>query len=141
LRERKEDILPLVQYFLNHFQEKYRIAKEFSRELKDFFYHYNWPGNVRELSNLVERLVLIVPSKVITLEDLPDEYRNREETPTQTAKIKSLKDAVESAECEILTIAVQKFDSTYKIAEELGTSQATIVRKLKKYRLQTSSRH
>jgi PAS domain S-box-containing protein len=141
LRERKEDILPLVQYFLNHFQEKYRIAKEFSRELKDFFYHYHWPGNVRELSNLVERLVLIVPSKVITLEDLPDEYRNKEEIPAHTVKIKSLKDAVESAECEILTIAVQKFDSTYKIAEELGTSQATIVRKLKKYRLQTSSRH
>ncbi|NGQ95810.1 sigma 54-interacting transcriptional regulator [Brevibacillus sp. SYP-B805] len=140
LRERREDILPLVQYFLKHFQEKYQIDREFSRELKEFFYQYHWPGNVRELSNLVERLVLIVPATCITLDDLPSEYRQKEEQPLSTAKIKSLKEAIESAEREMLTIAVEKFNSTYKIAEELGTSQATIVRKLKKYRLQTASR-
>jgi PAS domain S-box-containing protein len=138
LRERKEDILPLVQFFLQHFQEKYRITKEFSREVKDFFYDYHWPGNVRELSNLVERLILIVASDVITLEDLPDEYR--EKTSHPESRIRSLKDVIELTERELLAMAVQKFDTTYQIAKELGTSQPTIVRKLKKYRLQTSSR-
>ncbi|MFM1653832.1 sigma 54-interacting transcriptional regulator [Brevibacillus sp. B_LB10_24] len=138
LRKRKEDILPLVQFFLQHFQEKYRITKEFSRGVKDFFYEYHWPGNVRELSNLVERLILIVPSDVITLEDLPEEYR--EKTAHPGSKSKSLKDVIELTEREILAKAVQKFDTTYKIAKELGTSQPTIVRKLKKYRLQTSNR-
>jgi PAS domain S-box-containing protein len=140
LRERREDILPLAQYFLKLFQEKYQIEKELSRDLKEFFYQYHWPGNVRELSNLVERLVLIVPSKRITLSDLPAEYRQKETLPVAISKPKSLKEAIESAEREILKIAVETLDSTYKIAEELGTSQATIVRKLKKYRLQTASR-
>ncbi|UFJ43028.1 sigma 54-interacting transcriptional regulator [Brevibacillus humidisoli] len=137
LRERREDILPLVQYFFKHFQEKYRITKECHREVKDFFYHYQWLGNVRELSNLVERLILTVPAKTITLKDLPCEYR---ETENRKREVKSLQDAIARAEYEMLANAVKRFNSTYKIAEELGTSQATIVRKLKKYRLQTSAR-
>jgi PAS domain S-box-containing protein/TyrR family helix-turn-helix protein len=137
LRERTDDILPLVHYFLDKWNKKYHISKEFDREVKEFFYHYYWPGNVRELSNLVERLILTVPSKLITLKDLPVEYQDKENVYSQLKKAKTLKEAVESAEREILSYAVQKFDSTYQIAEELGTSQATVVRKLKKYDLST----
>ncbi|MFC7441098.1 sigma-54 interaction domain-containing protein [Laceyella putida] len=155
LRERKEDILPLVQYFLKTFNEKYRISKEFDRNLKEFFYHYDWPGNVRELSNLIERLVLTVPSKVVTVHDLPTEYHPYNEAKSsehdrdnndqamgndqgQTSlSTLTLKEAIENAERRLLTFAVQQYNSTYKIAEKLGTSQATIVRKLKKYNLTT----
>lgn len=139
LRNRKEDILPLIQYFLNVFNHKYGISREFDRSLKEFFYHYEWPGNVRELSNLVERLVLTVPSKEVTVKDLPMEYQ-LEYGEHQIAAFDddvTLKDAIETVERDLLTNAVEKYDSTYKIAEKLGTSQATIVRKLKKYNLTT----
>ncbi|MBS4192366.1 sigma 54-interacting transcriptional regulator [Bacillus sp. FJAT-49705] len=135
LRERRQDILPLVQYFLKKFNEKYHISKEFDRGLKEFLYHYPWPGNVRELSNMVERLILTVPAQTLTAEDLPFEYQKREEVPVHCTGGMTLKEAAEIAEREILALALQKYDSTYKMAEELGTSQSTIVRKLQKYNL------
>ncbi|KAB2336232.1 PAS domain S-box protein [Cytobacillus depressus] len=137
LRARKQDILPLVQYFLKKFNEKYHLSKEFDRGLKEFLYHYPWPGNVRELSNMVERLILTVPAKTLTVEDLPFEYQKKEDVPVPihyTSRM-TLKEATEIAEREILALAVQRYDSTYKMAEELGTSQSTIVRKLQKYNL------
>ncbi|WP_342514701.1 sigma 54-interacting transcriptional regulator [Sporosarcina sp. FSL K6-1522] len=135
LRERREDILPLVQSFLHEITERYGIQKEFDHNLKNFFYHYNWPGNVRELSNLVERLVLTVPKSFITASDLPEEYRDKKEVPVAYIKEMTLKEAAEFAEKEVLSVAIQKFKNTYELAEGLGTSQATIVRKLKKYNL------
>lgn len=138
LRERKEDILPLVASVLGKLNKQYKMAKSFDRSVEWFFSRYPWPGNVRELTNLIERLILTVPSSVITVEDLPPEYREQErQSPATSAftRVMTLKEAAEIAEREILAIAVQKFHSTYKIAEELGTSQATIVRKLKKYNL------
>lgn len=138
LRERKEDILPLVHFFRCRLNEKYKLSKEFSTCLLDFFDRYHWPGNVRELANLVERLILTVPSKVISFKDLPIEYQEQDEAARPYTRLMSLKEAAEEAEREMLALAVQKFHSTYKLAEELGTSQATIVRKLKKYRLSTS---
>ncbi|OIK16530.1 Fis family transcriptional regulator [Bacillus sp. MUM 116] len=131
LRERKEDILPLVKSILKKVNEKYAISKEFDTSLENFFYSYKWPGNVRELSNLVERLIMTVPHKFITAADLPEEYKVRK---VATSEI-TLKEAMENVELEILSQAVQKFKNTYEMAEKLGTSQATIVRRLKKYNL------
>lgn len=139
LRERKEEILPLVHSVLQRLTKKYNIYKEFDHNVDSFFYQYGWPGNVRELTNLIERLILTVSSNVIAKADLPLEYQDQEEQSTvltgSHAKVMNLKEAAEIAEREILAIAIQKYSSTYKIAEELGTSQATIVRKLKKYNL------
>lgn len=132
LRERREDILPLVQSILQKVINTYGISKEFDQNIKNFFYNYNWPGNVRELSNLVERLVITVPSNFITLVDLPEEYQDK--VPVAIEEM-TLKEAAENAEREILSVAVQKFKNTYELAEGLGSSQATIVRKLKKYNL------
>lgn len=64
LKERREDILPLIQMFLNKFNESYQLNKEFEPKLNDFFYTYDWPGNIRELSNLIERLVIITENKL-----------------------------------------------------------------------------
>ncbi|MBU8906082.1 sigma-54 interaction domain-containing protein [Desertibacillus haloalkaliphilus] len=142
LRERRDDILPLVQYFIDQNNQKYEISKSFDRDLKEFCYHYHWPGNVRELSNLVERLMLTVPTKVLKRKDLPDEYHTKEEQVTMTIvddqpqpKIKKLKEAVEDAEAETLRQAAQTWKTTYEIAKQLETSQATVVRKLKKYHI------
>ncbi|SFI88854.1 sigma-54 interaction domain-containing protein [Brevibacillus centrosporus] len=140
LRERKEDIVPLANSVLEKVNRKYSTEKRFDDKLESFFYHYKWSGNVRELTNLVERLVLTVPSSIIMVEDLPVDYAECEcagshSVTSELNRVMTLKEAAEIAEREILALAVQKFHSTYKMAEELGTSQATIVRKLKKYKL------
>ena len=55
LRERREDITPLADYFLDHFCQKYGLQKEFSSRVYQILNHYKWPGNIRELRNLVEQ--------------------------------------------------------------------------------------
>ncbi|PWA12282.1 Fis family transcriptional regulator [Pueribacillus theae] len=144
LRERKEEILPLVQSLIEKNNEKYHFNKVFDKDLKEFFYNYEWPGNIRELSNLVERLILTIPDNMIKFSDLPEEYQNIRvdslDLVDQAVKvndmgIKPLKEAVEEVERYLLANALEKFGSTYKIARELKTSQTTIVRKLKKYNL------
>lgn len=133
LRNRKNDILPIVTFFLEKANLKYGKSKRMDAALKDFFYTYSWPGNVRELANLVERLVLISEEDVLTHENLPAEYKG--EGPIKLSEIVTLKEAAELAEEKILTLAVQKYRTTYEMAEALDSSQPTIVRKLKKYGL------
>lgn len=76
LREKKEDISIIIDYFLKYFCEDMKkpiisMSKEAMAVLSD----YEWKGNVRELKNLVERLVVFAMDKLIEVEDLPSEYR------------------------------------------------------------------
>jgi len=75
LRERKEDILPLVQHFIRKFNaENHRnISTELDPEVLRALEEYPWPGNVRELENVIERAVIIARGDRITLDCLPDE--------------------------------------------------------------------
>ncbi len=68
LRERLEDIPFLVDYFATEFQRKGLGMKEFSSDALDLLGRHHWPGNVRELRNLVERLIIMSPTPVITRE-------------------------------------------------------------------------
>lgn len=133
LKERKDDIFALAQLFLRQANEKYEMKKQVGHELQSFFYSYNWPGNIRELSNLIERLVVTTPDDVIDIENLPLEYR--ESNNMTTDSIIPLKQAVETTEKKLFASAVEKYTSSYEIAEVLETSQPTVVRKLKKYNL------
>lgn len=136
LRERQDDILPLMYHFLGKYNCKYKVSKEYDRDLKSFFYYYEWPGNVRELSNLVERLILTVPNQHLTTADLPVEYK---ENPLMSGFSQeeelSLKEMVERTEKTVLERAMRDCNSTYELAARLKTSQPTIVRKLQKYHL------
>lgn len=140
LRERREDILALIDLFLTKANEQYKFSKEIDSRLKEYFYQHDWPGNVRELINIVERLVVLTDNQLLSINDLPEEYQpeNRNQ-PNLNASL-TLKEAVERAEKEILTKAAQTYQTTYEIAEALDSSQATIVRKLKKYRLKVSGK-
>ncbi|MDM5309258.1 sigma-54 interaction domain-containing protein [Peribacillus frigoritolerans] len=140
LRERREDILALTDLFLTKANEQYKFSKEIDSRLKEYFYQHDWPGNVRELINIVERLVVLTDNRILSINDLPEEYQpeNRNQ-PILNATL-TLKEAVERAEKEILTKAAQTYQTTYEIAEALESSQATIVRKLKKYRLKVSGK-
>ncbi|MFZ3591458.1 sigma-54 interaction domain-containing protein [Bacillus sp. DJP31] len=135
LRERRDDIIPLIHHFLEFYAKKYNVNKVFDKDLNNFFYHYQWSGNVRELSNLLERLILTIQHDLITLSDLPEEYRLKNDVEISVSEHLSLKEAVELAEQTTLKKALLKCKTTYELAEKLKTSQATVVRKLQKYNL------
>ncbi|MEF2094370.1 sigma 54-interacting transcriptional regulator [Bacillus sp. CFBP9009] len=140
LRERREDILALTDLFLTKANEQYKFSKEIDSQLKEYFYQHDWPGNVRELINIVERLVVLTDNQILSINDLPEEYQPENRNQPNLNATLTLKEAVERAEKEILTKAAQTYQTTYEIAEALDSSQATIVRKLKKYRLKVSGK-
>jgi DNA-binding NtrC family response regulator len=72
LRERKEDVLPLAEFFLRHYRDKFRKPGEgLSEELRQVLVNYDWPGNVRELKNAIERAMILEEAKVLTPTYLP----------------------------------------------------------------------
>ncbi len=72
LRERKEDLIPLIDYFLKKYIKETNKEKiEFSREAMDLLLKYNYPGNVRELENIVHHSLVLARGELITTEDLP----------------------------------------------------------------------
>jgi DNA-binding NtrC family response regulator len=76
LRDRTEDIPILISRFLQEFASSYhRTPKRLARDAAEALMRHRWPGNVRELKNLMERLTVTVNGAVVSLEDLPDEYR------------------------------------------------------------------
>jgi PAS domain S-box-containing protein len=141
LRERKEDIFMLSQYFLEKFNKKYRTEKYFHPSIVDHLIHYDWPGNVRELENMIERLVVTAETRVIYPDYLPfslqqNHYSTRPDQ--QLEKIeepKTLKEAIEQVERQWVLRAAQQCKTTYEMADYLGISQPSVVRKMKKYRI------
>ncbi len=77
LRERREDIHPLVIHFLEHFKQRTsRFVSGISKDALRALISYDWPGNVRELENAVERAVIIAAGRQIELDDLPTAIGN-----------------------------------------------------------------
>jgi len=76
LRERKEDILPLTEYFVSQLNRELRKNINYvSQDVKDLMLLYHWPGNVRELKNVVERMMILAESDTLLPELLPEEIR------------------------------------------------------------------
>ena len=137
LRARKEDIGLLVYHFQERFNKKYGLDKRFSAEVIDLFVQYDWPGNIRELENVVERLMILVPESIIMPHHLPANMRSYLPGDSHVAisQIIPLKSAVEEVEKQLLLRAIRNYRTTRKIAEVLGLSQPSVVRKLNKYRI------
>ncbi len=70
LRERKEDICDLAEFFLSSFSKKYKVDKVLTDEAKELLVSYKWPGNVRELRQLMERVTFIKKDREILVKDL-----------------------------------------------------------------------
>jgi transcriptional regulator with PAS, ATPase and Fis domain len=138
LRERKEDIMPLILHFKRIFEKKYNTNRTCSKKVVQLFLSYDWPGNVRELENLIERIYVISdPIKIITPEILIKDYlnMNREhytEKDVSVHRLTNLKKATEEVERQLIELAMTKFKTLKQIAEALGVSESTICRKLKK---------
>lgn len=76
LRERTDDILPLVDYFVEKFNKKLELnIRGLDDAVKDILLRYRWPGNIRELENLIERMMLMAKTPVITAGEVPPEFK------------------------------------------------------------------
>jgi PAS domain S-box-containing protein len=133
LRERREDIIPMAVYFLDIFNKTYQLDKIISREVYDIFMNYSWPGNIRDLENTIERLVLTSEEYIITKELLPSNIEIEADLSVNNINESKLKDAVEEVEKRLITNAFEKYKTTVGVAEALGISQPTAVRKIQKF--------
>ncbi|SHJ84127.1 PAS domain S-box-containing protein [Dethiosulfatibacter aminovorans DSM 17477] len=137
LRDRKEDIALLAKYFLTKFNKKYSISKKISGEAIEILSIHSWPGNIRELENLLERLVVTCGEDIIEVECLLNHIDlNRKEMISSVAKIDgSFNERIEALEKRMLQSAADKCRNTREVAGQLGISQPTVVRKMKKYNI------
>ena len=129
LREHKEDIPPLAEYFLHRFaQDTNKMVDQISREALDEMMLYDWPGNVRELGNAVERAVVVGKSRKILPQDLPifrTEYVSS--PPGRTLR------EVERTHLESVLNETQW--NVSKSAEILGIDRSTLYDKIKRHDL------
>jgi transcriptional regulator with PAS, ATPase and Fis domain len=132
LRERKEDIIPLVYNFLYKFNEKYSENKVISEECLNILIHYSWPGNVRQLENLIERLV-VVSDSVIQVADLPELITDNVEQVAQLALPTSLDEAVDETKRFLIRRSFQTYKSSRKVANDLGISQTKASKLIREY--------
>jgi len=138
LRYRQEDIPALTAYFMEKLNLKYGTNKKFSREAIEVLQNYNWPGNVSELENLVERLQVTREGDEILVKHLPEyifESESRFPNRIYVLDICPLKEAVEELEKQLVAIAYNRLQNTYKVAEALAINQSTVVRKIQKYKI------
>ncbi len=137
LRERKDDIPPLLDHFLKRYaEENGKEIAGLSSEAQDVLLKYDYPGNVRELENIIERAVVIARDAVIAVEDLP--FRDAMEEPSEGRKADEglLRGSIEELEKRLIVEAMEKAgEHQTRAAELLGISERMLRYKLKKYGL------
>ncbi len=134
LRERRDDVLPLVNHFLRRFNRRFRRdVRGIAPAALAVLTEYAFPGNVRELENLVERAYAMGVRNQITLADLPSLGRSTPSdvaAPTSPTAIPKLSDVEKGL---ILTALAALNDDKEAAARALGISRRTIYRRLKEY--------
>jgi transcriptional regulator with PAS, ATPase and Fis domain len=140
LRERKEDLPLLAEFFLEKACEANNSAKKLlTKRTLEKLYDYHWPGNVRELQNEIERLVVLAgdESKILPEMLSPKILENIERSKVQGARIQgNLKDAIEELEKEMIREGLRRTGwNKSKLAKELGISRAGLIMKVEKYGL------
>ena len=135
LRERREDIIPLAEFYLQHFCETYKLEREFAPDVRTCFLRYDWPGNVRELRNTVENLAISAINAVIGREDLPARIAGLDRMAPMHTNMRgeiSMKAAVEALQREMIQAAVAREGSFRKAAAALEMDATTLCRLAKK---------
>ncbi|WPC42407.1 sigma-54 interaction domain-containing protein [Clostridium sp. JS66] len=132
LRERKNDIEPLIVYFLNKFNKKYNFNKSITEGAMQQLKKYKWPGNVRELKNIIERVVIMSSDNKIIRSDLP--IKDNSVGFDISDRNYTLKEAIENLEIKFMKDAFEKHGNVREAAKELGIDPSTFVRKRIKYK-------
>jgi len=127
LRERKEDIGPIAEYYLKLFSDKYCkkniiLKDDTILKLKE----YSWPGNIRELAHAIERAVILCKYPYLS----PDDFILREKPPcVQIIEESPLR--IEDYERKAISSAMSKYNGNLsKAAEEIGIARSTLYRKI-----------
>jgi two-component system nitrogen regulation response regulator NtrX len=141
LRERVEDIPELVSEFLNEISLRTNLElKQFSPKAIDLLKKYHWPGNVRELRNLVERLVIMIPEKVIQDKNIPAPFNRgpgAKEAPESSLMDGSFKDAKVKFEKAFIARKLREFNGNIsQTAEAIGIERSNLHKKIKAYGLE-----
>jgi len=138
LRERKEDILPLIDTFIKKYcEENNKERMEVTKEAADTLLKYNYPGNVRELENIIERSVVLSRSRMITAADLPLVVKelNHEKNLNPDAP-QTLNEKVEELEKRLIYDALKEANGNQtKAGKILGLTERNLRYKLQKYNI------
>ena len=140
LRNRKEDIRPLLLHFCYIYNKKYHTNKTLSDELLNVLEEYKWPGNIRELQNVVERLIVLCLDNELKADHFYHRYRfqNYELNSKNGVHIESiipLREAISQTEKLLVEKALENSNSTREAAKLLEVSQSTIMRKIKEHEI------
>ena len=141
LRERTEDILPLVNKLLEELNERNKEHKKVSREVIDVFMEYSWPGNIRQLKNVLERMFILSGGDTLEYADLPKELLSNGKNGTQPVKPEgkkislpiSMPDEIAEMEKNMIRMALKEGGSIRKAARLLGVTPSTLFRRMNKF--------
>ncbi len=135
LANRKEDIMPIANHFLEIFaKETKKKFKGFTIEVENIFRNYSWPGNVRELENVVERAVITSDRISIGAKLLPVGMKFNKRSPEITLKLYT--ESMEEAEEALIRYTMQKYEGNImKASTAMGITRATLYNKIKRYHL------
>ena len=137
LRERKDDIKLLVEYFLEKYQEVHkkkieRIENDAISALDD----YDWPGNIRELENYVERAIVLNKTGVITKSDFPQAIAKSQKTIVEYDESTGLNGAVDLFERQLILSELNRNKGNKaRTATNFKINRSTFMSKLKKYEI------
>ncbi|MED0701355.1 MULTISPECIES: sigma-54-dependent Fis family transcriptional regulator [Aeribacillus] len=136
LRERREDIPLIADYFLKKFAKKYaRESLSIAQETLNYFLEYSWPGNIREMQNVIEYAVIFSDSPVIRIEDLPAYFIENRMSLSINNQLKDLS-LIEIEEQKVLVRLLEETGwNLSAVAKKMNIARSTLYRKLKKYQL------
>ncbi len=142
LRQRLEDIRPLVYHFINKYKKERNSpvpVTHVDQEVERLFYDYHWPGNVRQLENVIERAMVMCPGNTITVSDLPKDFKDNAYNSLQLDGIPSnanLYETLAYVEKEMILRALKKANYIQAHAADLlGIGKSGLNQKIKKYKI------
>ncbi|HNX69635.1 MAG TPA: sigma-54 dependent transcriptional regulator [Candidatus Omnitrophota bacterium] len=136
LRERKEDIPPLVNSFIKQFaQANGKKISGIDKNALEALIRYDWPGNIRELKNIVERMIVLSSGERLTLDQVPEDLRGEKSAPPLPRHPGGVS-RITDVEKELIQNALKQTKGNKSLAaEKLGISRRTLYRKLEEYKL------
>lgn len=135
LRSRRSDILPLIHFFLNEFNKKYNVTRNFAESALRVLLNYKWQGNVRELKHVVERLVVTTDTMIIEASMLPKNFFNiiDEVDYKLPDQITSFDSTMNEFEEKIIKKAYSQHNTSRKLAKHLMITQTRANKLIQKH--------